>query len=62
MNEPTEIDLGPFLLAVIEEAGGEIRVPYDTFREQVAPKALAIDIEDEGATIVLRVAEEIPDE
>jgi len=59
-DEPTQIDLGPFLLAAIEEAGGVIRIPYDVFRKQVAPRALAFDIEDDGATIAISVVEEIP--
>lgn len=62
MDEPTQIDLGPFLVAAIEEAGGEVRIPYDTFSKQVAPKALAIDIEDDGQTLVLRVVDEVPNE
>jgi hypothetical protein len=60
MSEPTEIDLGPFLMAVIEEMGGEVRIPYNAFRKQVAPRAIAFDIEDDGATIVMSVVEEIP--
>ena len=61
-EEPTQIDLSPFLAAAVEEAGGEIRIPYDVFRNQVGEKALAIDIEDEGATLVLRVVDGIPNE
>lgn len=61
-EEPTQIDLGPFLVAAIEEMGGEVRIPYNTFKAQVAPKALAIDIEDEGATLVLRVVDGIPND
>ncbi|XAO35256.1 hypothetical protein SEA_FRANCOB_60 [Streptomyces phage Francob] len=61
-EEPTQIDLAPFLAAAVEEAGGEIRIPYDVFRSQVGEKALAIDIEDEGATLVLRVVDGIPNE
>lgn len=62
MTEPTQIDLAPFLAAAIEEAGGIIRVPYDTFRGQHGQKAIAFDIEDDGATIVMSVIEtgEIP--
>jgi hypothetical protein len=61
-EEPTQIDLAPFLAAVVEEAGGEVRIPYDVFRNQVGSKAIAIDIEDDGATIVLSLVEEIPSE
>lgn len=61
-EEPTQIDLGPFLAAIVEESGGEVRIPYDVFRNQVGEKALAIDIEDEGATLVLRVVDGIPNE
>ncbi|AZU97140.1 hypothetical protein SEA_FORREST_63 [Streptomyces phage Forrest] len=61
-EEPTQIDLAPFLAAAVEEAGGEIRIPYDVFRSQVGEKALAIDIEDDGATLVLRVVDGIPNE
>jgi len=60
MSEPTQIDLAPFLAAIIEEMGGEARIPYDTFRDQTGGKAIAIDLEDDGATIVLRLTEEIP--
>jgi hypothetical protein len=61
-EEPTQIDLAPFLAAAVEEAGGEIRIPYDVFKSQVGEKALAIDIEDDGATLVLRVVDGIPHE
>lgn len=60
MQDPTQIDLGPFLLAVVENAGGEIKLPYGTLINRKNDKALAIDIEDDGATIVLRVLEDIP--
>ena len=60
--EPTQIDLGPFLAAVVDQAGGEIRIPYDTLKDQTGEKALAIDIEDDGATIVLSLVEGIPNE
>ncbi|QWT29952.1 hypothetical protein SEA_TUNATARTARE_60 [Streptomyces phage TunaTartare] len=61
-EEPTQIDLGPFLAAIVEEAGGEVKIPYDVFKNQVGDKALAIDIEDDGATLVLRVVDGIPNE
>lgn len=59
-EEPTQIDLGPFLAAVVELAGGEVRIPYDVFHNQVGEKAIAIDIEDDGATVVLSVVDGIP--
>ncbi len=62
MTDPTQIDLGPFLMAAIDEAGGTIRIPYDAFQRQVAPRAIAFDIEDDGATISMSIVEEIPDE
>lgn len=62
MQEPTQIDLAPFLASVIDEAGGEVRIPYDVFKNQTGTKAIAIDIEDEGATLVLRVVDGIPNE
>ncbi len=61
-EEPTQIDLAPFLAAVVDQAGGEIKIPYDVFKNQVGDRALAIDIEDEGATIVLSMVEGIPNE
>lgn len=61
-EEPTQIDLAPFLAAMIDQLGGEVKVPYDVFKNQTGSKAIAIDIEDDGATIVLSLVEEIPDE
>lgn len=61
-DEPTQIDLAPFLAAVVEQAGGEVRIAYDVFKNQVGDKALAIDIEDDGATLVLRVVDGIPND
>ena len=61
-EEPTQIDLGPFLAAIVEESGGEVKIPYDVFKNQVGDKAIAIDIEDDGMTIVLRVVDEVPNE
>jgi hypothetical protein len=54
-----EMDLSVFLAAVIENAGGEVRVPYDTFvaLQQGEPKALSLDLEDDGATLVFRVGD-----
>lgn len=61
-EEPTQIDLAPFLAAIVEESGGEVRIPYDVFKSQVGDKALAIDIEDDGMTLVLRIVDGIPNE
>lgn len=62
MDEPTQIDLGPFLAAIVEESGGEVKIPYDVFKKQVGTKAISIDIEDDGQTLVLRVVDGIPNE
>jgi hypothetical protein len=62
MQEPTEIDLAPFMAAVIDGAGGEIRIPYESFTQQRGERAITIDLEEDGATIVLRLTEEIPNE
>lgn len=61
MEETTQIDLGPFLAAVVENAGGEIRLPYGTLVQKKGDRSLIIDIEDDGATIVLRMADGILD-
>jgi hypothetical protein len=63
-EEPTQIDLGPFLAAIIENAGGEIRIPYGILNQQNGDRAIAIDIEDEGMTLVLSIVngEDIPSE
>lgn len=61
-EEPTEIDLGPFLAAIVEDAGGEVRIPYSVFANERKSRAIAIDIEDDGMTVVLRLVDEIPDE
>ena len=61
-EEPTQIDLAPFFAAAVVEAGGEIRIPYTVFAEQTGERALAIDIEDEGATLVVRVVDGIPND
>lgn len=61
-DEPTQIDLGPFLAAIVEQAGGQVKIAYDVFKNQVGDKAIAIDIEDDGATLVLSIVEDIPGE
>lgn len=62
MTEPTQIDLGPFLAAIVDELGGEVRISYDVFKNQVGSRAIAIDIEDEGATLILRIVDGIPND
>lgn len=61
-EEPTQIDLAPFLAALVEEAGGEVKIPYGVFANQTGDRAIAIDIEDDGMTLVLRLVDEIPSE
>lgn len=64
MKDPTEIDLAPFLAAIVEMAGGEIRIPYDTLVNVLkdGDRAIAFDLEDEGMTMVLRMVDEIPND
>lgn len=61
-EEPTQIDLAPFLAAIVEESGGEVKIPFDVFTKQTGDRAIAIDIEDDGMTLVLRLVDEIPSE
>lgn len=59
-----ELDLSVFLAAVVDNAGGEIRLPFSTFAEYQlgeSPKALSFDIEDDGATLVIGLTEDIPE-
>jgi hypothetical protein len=55
------IDLAPFLAAIVDMEGGSYRIPYATLRSQQGEKVIALDLEDDGATIVLRLvdAEEV---
>jgi hypothetical protein len=48
-----QVDLAAFLAAVIDEAGGELLIPYATFLAQNGEKALTIDLIDDGQTIKL---------
>jgi hypothetical protein len=48
-----QIDLSSFLAAIIDEAGGEVLIPYDTFLAQHGDKNITIDIIDDGQTIKL---------
>lgn len=62
-EEPTEIDLAPFIAAMIENAGGEVRLPFGLFADRPEnDRAIAIDIEDDGATIVLSLVDGVPNE
>jgi hypothetical protein len=56
--------MAQFLAAFIEESGGEIRLAFDTIKDQTGDRAITLDFEDEGATIVLRVIDtkDIPDD
>lgn len=51
------IDLAPFLAAIIDMEGGEYRIPYSTLRGQTGDKALSLDLEDDGATLVMRLVD-----
>lgn len=54
--EQQTVDIAPFLAAVIEEFGGAIKIPYaSVFNEREQNVALAVDIEDDGASLVLRL-------
>lgn len=54
------IALERVLAAMIEEAGGEIRVSYDSFvrAHDGLNRYLVIDITDDGATLAFSLAEE----
>lgn len=47
------VDLAPFLAAIIEEAGGEVLIPYGTLLAQSGDKSLTIDLVDDGHTLRL---------
>ena len=48
-----QIDLSSFLAAIIDEAGGEVLIPYGTVLAQTGDKSLTIDLIDDGQTIKL---------
>ena len=48
-----QIDLSSFLASIIDEAGGEVLIPYGTFLAQTGDKSLTIDLIDDGQTIKL---------
>lgn len=62
MQDPTQIDLAPFLAAIIEQAGGEIRLSYSKISEQDGLRAIAIDMDEDGDTLVFSLTAGIPDE
>ena len=59
-----QIDLSSFLAAIIDDAGGEVRIPYDTFLAQHGDKNITIDIIDDGQTLKLGLIDtkDIPDD
>jgi hypothetical protein len=62
MQDPTQIDLAPFLAAIIEQAGGEIRLSYSKISEQDGLRAITIDMDEDGDTLVFSLTAGIPDE
>lgn len=58
------VDLAPFLAAIIEESGGEVLIPYDTLTQQKGEKNITIDLIDDGATLRLGLIDtkDIPDD
>ena len=56
-DEEMTIELGPFLAVIIEQEGGVYRIPYATLVAQDGDKVLTIDLEDDGATIALRIVD-----
>ncbi len=62
--EDFQIDLAKFLGALINELGGEARIPFDSWSKIGEDKSISIDVEDDGATLVLRLIDtkDIPDE
>lgn len=62
MPDDMTIDLAPLLAAIVDIEGGEYRIPYATLRAQQGAKALALDPEDDGATLVIRVVDIVEDD
>lgn len=48
-----KVDLSSFLAAIIDDAGGEVLVPYDRFLAQTGDKSITIDLIDDGQTLKL---------
>lgn len=59
-----KIDLATFLAAIIDEAGGEVLIPYGTWLAQTGDKNITIDLIDDGQTIKLGLIDtkDIPDD
>lgn len=47
------VDLSSFLAAIIDDAGGEVLIPYGTFLAQTGEKSITIDLVDDGQTLKL---------
>jgi hypothetical protein len=47
------VDLAPFLAAIIEESGGEVFIPYEVLTAQTGEKSLTIDFVEEGQLLRL---------
>lgn len=64
MAPPLKIELAPLLAGIVDSQGGEVRIPFATFVGQTGEKALTLDLEEDGAVIVVRLidVEDIPDD
>ena len=58
-----EVDLAQFMGAIIENAGGEIRIPYDLLGKMTGDKSISIDLEGDGTELVFRLidVDDIPE-
>lgn len=63
MADELTFDPMPFLVAIIE-CQEEVRIPVHTIITDKGEKAMTLDFEDDGATVVLRLidAEEVPED
>lgn len=52
-----DVDLAQFLAAIIDVEGGEYRLPYASLVKNREGMGLALDIEDDGETLVLRLVD-----
>lgn len=50
-----QVDLASFLAAIIENAGGEVQIPYELWRNQHGDKNIAIDVINDGHTFSLKL-------
>lgn len=59
-----KVDLATFLAAIIDEAGGEVLIPYDAYLSQHGDKNIIIDLIDDGHTLKLGLIDtkDIPDD